>query len=116
MERSQETDQICNECWDRALHAFGTAQIFLRRARWHEQALRYLSFVAVAVPVIVGVLVMTFGTGEYLPWVLGLAGALGAVQVVVSVWSVVATRSFGGIAVHRRPRSSHLYGVRLSEP
>ena len=90
MTRSADTDRICSECWDRATYAYGTGTIFLRRSRRYRNKLRLLSFVGIVVPLIVGGLVMSFGTtASHLPYVLLAAGAMGVLQLVLSAWSIV---------------------------
>jgi mobilome CxxCx(11)CxxC protein len=82
---------VRSQCWDEAINTFGTAYVFEERARKLKLRLQLLNFVGLGVPIIVGLTVMTFGTDpKALPFVLTVAGVLGAIQVVVSLWSLIA--------------------------
>ena len=48
------------EAWDNAIHAFGTSYIFERRLKAARKKLRWLTFLGIAVPVMVGGVVVTF--------------------------------------------------------
>jgi mobilome CxxCx(11)CxxC protein len=90
MPRTGATDQICRDCWDRAIYAYGTAEIFLRRSRRYRELLRALAFVGTVVPLLVGGFVMGFGLqSAYLPTILAAAAALGLFQLAFSAWSIV---------------------------
>lgn len=47
-------------------------------------------FLGIAVPAAVGGVVFSFGNARVLPWILGIAGVLGTVQLIATIWSVVA--------------------------
>lgn len=80
-----------SKCWDLAIHAFGTAWIFEKRARKLRWKLKILSFLGIAVPVVIGGIVLSFGTNpRILPALLWVAGVLGVAQLTGSVWSLVA--------------------------
>lgn len=90
MVRTDATDRICKDCWERGVDAFGTATIFLRRSRNYRQLLRALSFVGVVVPLVVGGTVLAFGLQvAYLPLLITVAAGLGLVQLALSAWSIV---------------------------
>lgn len=79
------------QAWDAAVNAFGTAKLFERRQRRLRLWLRLLAFVGIAFPVAVGGTVIAYGiSAKSLPYVLGVGGALGILQLVVSVWALVA--------------------------
>jgi len=85
-------------CWDAAFRAFATAAIFERRSARYSRNLRVLSFVGFGVPLMIGGLVMTYGTASTsvsVAVVLPYAGALAVVQLVASGWSLVADWSRG---------------------
>jgi mobilome CxxCx(11)CxxC protein len=79
------------QAWRGALDAFATGYMFEHRQRQLRWNLRRLSFVGLAVPLIVGTAVLTFGVASS-SWVyvLWMAGILGAAQVVISLWALVA--------------------------
>jgi mobilome CxxCx(11)CxxC protein len=89
---TDEAERICQECWDRATYAYGTGAIFLLRSRRYKQGLRALTFLGIAIPVLIGGVVLAFGTGaRYLPYLLTSAGLLGIFQLGLSAWSLAYT-------------------------
>lgn len=91
MTDSDTTDVIRKDCWDQAIYAYGTAWIFEQRAKRSRLLLRLLDFLGIAVPVTVGGIILSFGTTpNYLPYIITAAGVLSIVQLVMSVWSLVA--------------------------
>jgi mobilome CxxCx(11)CxxC protein len=80
-----------SHCRDRAFYAYGTSRLFERRAQSLNKGRRAITFLGIAVPLVVGSTVAAFGTqSSLLPYLLGLAGIVGAVQLVLSAWSIVA--------------------------
>ena len=91
MNGKESADSLRRDCWDQAIYAFGTAWIFEQRAKRYRWRLRILDFLGIVVPVTVGGIVLSFGTmPTYLPYVFVPAGILSIVQLVMSVWSLVA--------------------------
>lgn len=88
------TDEQRNDCWDKAIHAFGTAYIFEQRYNNARKKLRRLSFLGIAVPASVGgIVVAFFGFDQlkpFLGWLIVLAALLSTIQLVFTVWSLVA--------------------------
>jgi mobilome CxxCx(11)CxxC protein len=91
MPRTPETDRTCVECWNRALHAYGTAQIFLKRSRNYTWKLRTLAFVGIAGPVVIGGMVIHGIGPSYLPKFLFVVGVVSIIEGLVSVWSLAFT-------------------------
>lgn len=84
------------QCWDSAFAAFATAFIFERRAAGFHKRLRFLSFLGIGVPVLVGGLVLAHGaTSSFVGMTLPFAASLGVVQLVVSAWSLTSDWSGG---------------------
>lgn len=82
---------LCQECWKQALYTYATATIFERRCVRYQRRIRLLTFVGIGVPVVVGGVVLTFGrTASALPLILLLGGILLLLQLVGSVWALVA--------------------------
>jgi mobilome CxxCx(11)CxxC protein len=91
MSEPEKVNQVRQQCWDEALHCFGTAWIFERRARQLRSKLRLLAFLGLAVPVFVGGSVGALGTNHpSLPYLLGGAAVLGGIQAIASVWSLTS--------------------------
>jgi mobilome CxxCx(11)CxxC protein len=60
-------------------------------ARRYKWLLRILDFLGIVVPVTVGGIVLSFGAEpRYLPYIVVPAGILSIIQLVMSVWSLVA--------------------------
>jgi len=90
MLRTDATDRVCSDCWNRAIYAYGTGQIFLKRTRKYTKLLQALSFFGIVVPLLIGGVVLGFGTkGSYLETLIAIAAAAGIVQLVFSAWSIV---------------------------
>jgi mobilome CxxCx(11)CxxC protein len=90
MLRTDATDRVCSECWNRGIHAHGTGALFLKRSRKYTKLLQALSFFGIVVPLLIGGVVIGFGTkGSYLDKLLIAAAAAGIVQLVFSAWSIV---------------------------
>lgn len=84
-------DAIREECWNQALYCFGTSYIFETRARRLRRCLRAIVFLGIATPALLGTTVATYGPDSWLTGVLiAVTSVLGLVQVIVSVWALVA--------------------------
>lgn len=80
-----------NDCWGRAIETFGTAYIFQDRIRTPRRNLRVITFLGIAIPALVGGIILSFGTDPtMLKPLLWAAGILGTVQLALSVWALVA--------------------------
>ncbi|MEW2309002.1 mobilome CxxCx(11)CxxC protein [Streptomyces sp. NPDC006864] len=77
------------KCWEAALHAYGTAHIFQRRAVALKRKNDALSYVGLVVPVLVGGLAGTFGQADL--WSVGIAVAavVGVAQMAVNLWALI---------------------------
>ncbi|MFY1658342.1 mobilome CxxCx(11)CxxC protein [Micromonospora sp. WMMD1274] len=88
---ASEWDALAKEAWNRALHTFGTAYIFEVRARLLRRRLKWLNFVALVVPVIVGGLALGYGAGfPLLGLAVAIGGTVGLVQLTFSTWAIVS--------------------------
>ncbi len=84
-------DKIRQQSWDRALHSFGTGHIFQRRADLLRDRLKYLSFSGLIVPLLVGGVVLSFGTDyKYVHVVLTVAGIASVAQLALSAWALTS--------------------------
>lgn len=91
MASDPQTNAIRQECWRRAVEAFGTAHIFEDRARSNRCKLRLLEFSGLAVPLLVGVAVLAFGLeAEFLDEAVTAAAIAAGLQLVVTLWALVA--------------------------
>ncbi|MBN2312698.1 MAG: hypothetical protein JXM79_02140 [Sedimentisphaerales bacterium] len=86
-----ESDTLRLQCWDSAIHAFGTGYIFERRSRCLRFQLRLLSFLGIIVPVFVGGIVTTYGIQfKYIGIILATGGILALAQLIASIWAIIA--------------------------
>jgi len=91
MENKNEFDKLREKCWNDAFYTFGTAWIFEKRASKLRRRLRILTFLGIAVPLALGGTVASFGLDfKYLGLIILLAGILSIVQLIGSVWALVA--------------------------
>jgi mobilome CxxCx(11)CxxC protein len=91
MPRTAETDSLCQQCWDLALYAFGTASAFQKRSQKYKRWLRWLSFAGIVFPLMIGGLVLSFGANlPHLRVYVAVALLAGLAQLVVSAWSYVS--------------------------
>jgi mobilome CxxCx(11)CxxC protein len=88
--RTPESDRTCQDCWDRALYAYGTAALFQKRSKRYGGLIRALTFMGIIVPLLIGGVVIGFGThASYLDLLLIVAAAFGLVQLFFSAWALV---------------------------
>lgn len=83
--KTGEAGAIRQRCWESALHTHATSYIFQRRARALGVKLNWITYVGFVVPMIVGLLVLSYGHFKSLPTIIAIAAALVSVQVVVSL-------------------------------
>ncbi|MEK0336651.1 MAG: hypothetical protein QQN41_04360 [Nitrosopumilus sp.] len=87
----ESIDLMREDCWDNAVHCFGTAYIFEKRAEMLKKRLTRINFLGVVVPITVGAIVISFGINfEYVGFVIAIAGILGIGQLISSIWSLAA--------------------------
>lgn len=78
-------------CADQALHAYGTAYIFERRAATLRNKLRAVAFLGIAGPASVGAIIGTYNLSpEQIRIILGVAGTIAVVQLMISIWSLTS--------------------------
>jgi mobilome CxxCx(11)CxxC protein len=79
------------ECWGKEFHAYGTAQLFEKRAKKLQQFRTWITFLGIICPVLIGGTVLAFGAeSKILPYALLCVGAVGICQLILSTWSLVA--------------------------
>lgn len=84
-------DFALRDCRSRGIDATGTAHVLERRSTRLERQLKFLTFVGLAVPVVVGGLVLGYGAGfKALGLVIAAAAGLIVLQLVVSTWAMTA--------------------------
>ena len=79
-----------SDCWNKALESYGTSWIFERRANRLRAQTRSLTFLGIIGPLLLGAIALEFGNVALFPGLLIPAGIIAIVQVVGSLWSLVA--------------------------
>ncbi|MBS1826338.1 MAG: hypothetical protein JST93_13530 [Acidobacteria bacterium] len=86
----EAVERISADSWNRAVYAYGTGELFLRRSLHYTKLLQALAFFGIIVPLLIGGVVLGFGTKvNYLDTLIYWAAAAGVVQLVFSAWSIV---------------------------
>lgn len=85
-----EQSSLRRSCWNGALHSYGTSYIFQRRAIQLKKRLQLVNYVGIAVPLVVGALVLSYGAFKALPVIIAVSGAIGVLQVAVNAWAITA--------------------------
>ena len=84
-------ENLRRECADYALHAYGTAYIFEKRAANIQNKIRILSFLGVAVPACVGAVVGSYSLdSKQTGVILTIASTIALVQLLLSIWSLAS--------------------------
>ncbi|QIX48228.1 mobilome CxxCx(11)CxxC protein [Rhodococcus sp. DMU1] len=84
------TDALRIQTWNRALEADGTAALFEARSRRLNRRLNALSFAGFGIPIIVGIVAAIGVSASALELVVIVAAMLGGIQLVWSLWSLIA--------------------------
>jgi hypothetical protein len=50
MARTEQTDRICIDCWERAVDSFGTGEVFQKRSGRYTTRIQWLSFSGLVLP------------------------------------------------------------------
>jgi mobilome CxxCx(11)CxxC protein len=82
-------DNLRSECWKQAVYAYSGVAIFEHRANLLRRRLRTLTFLGIAVPGIAGFAYLTYGDNWFAKFLVGVAGILGLLQLIGSIWSLV---------------------------
>jgi mobilome CxxCx(11)CxxC protein len=91
-ETERNVDPRTGELWNRATDAFGTGAMFERRAQRYRRWIDLLTFFGLVFPLAIGLIVAAnLLKKASLEAVIYWAGALGAAQVIIFLWSVVAS-------------------------
>lgn len=79
-------------CSDQALNCYGTAYIFEQRARKIRKYLRFINFLGIATPAALGAVLSLIGfKSPYADIASWIAGIIGILQFVASIWSLIST-------------------------
>jgi mobilome CxxCx(11)CxxC protein len=85
-----ERNVILRSCFDKALYALATARVFSIRASEKDAWLKANTCLGILLPSFVGGIVLTYGKDvEKLDKVIWIVGALGIIQLILSIIAVV---------------------------
>lgn len=91
MTEDDKSDELRKQSWDKALYGFATGYIFEKRANKQRRKLQALTFLGILAPLLLGAIVLSFGNNTKLVNSLIIpASILGIIQLVGSVWALVA--------------------------
>lgn len=85
-------DKLKKECADNRFYSFGTSKLFERRAKIYRRYLNLITFLGLAVPLVIGITVLSF-SGEskvFKNIMIPTAGMLTTCQLIVSLWALVS--------------------------
>lgn len=89
MTEEERYAQLRSDSWVRALHCFGTAFLFERRAQKLQNRVQLLAFFGLVSPLTVGAAVLGYGVDSRLVVGLVPVAALAAViQIILSLWGL----------------------------
>lgn len=84
-------DLLRKRTWKRAYDAYGTAWVFEGRSRRLRDRLNFVNYAGIATPLLVGATVLSFGVKtDILPMMLTIVGIVGILQLLISLWSIIA--------------------------
>jgi mobilome CxxCx(11)CxxC protein len=78
-----------SQCWNAALHAYGTGFIFERRAHIFKQRLNWLTYGSLGLPLAIGLLVLGYGEFKALKYLIPVVVAACAILTLLSLWSII---------------------------
>jgi mobilome CxxCx(11)CxxC protein len=79
------------ELWNRAANAYGTAEIFRKRARHYRQWITAVNFIGIAIPLTIGAIALAnLFQRSWFERAIYFASVLVVVQGLIFLWSIVA--------------------------
>ena len=85
-----KTDQIRQDCRDKALHCLGTSYVFQKKAERLEKLSRLISLLGVIVPLLIGGVATTYGFNtQILKWAIWIVAPISLFQLLLSGISLV---------------------------
>lgn len=88
-EEQKNTEKVLQDCWDEALHAFGTAYIYSKKSKVIGRYLKAVNFLGIIVPVTIGGIVTSYNLSpETLNTILILAAPFSVIQLILSILSL----------------------------
>lgn len=86
----KKIQQNLSDLWDRSLNCYGTAYLLQYKMQKITVFNTILKFMGLAIPLVVGGVVLSFGYNQALmPILLYVLGILSIIQLIVSLWAIV---------------------------
>lgn len=91
MSEKEQHDRLRQDAWNYALNSYGYGYIYSLRSEKLNRNLNIITFLGILIPVLIGGIVTTYGlTSPILKYLLIITAPLSIIQLIISVWSVVA--------------------------
>ncbi len=85
-----EEELLRKDAWDKAIHSFGKAYIFSKRAEFYTRWIRFVTILGIIVPVTIGATASGYGfDSEILKWTINISIPLTILQLIISVFALV---------------------------
>ncbi|MFT5914562.1 MAG: mobilome CxxCx(11)CxxC protein [Bacteroidia bacterium] len=85
-----EEEILRNDAWNKAIHSFGKAYIFSKRARFYNRWIRFVTILGVVVPVMIGATASGYGfNSEILKHTINISIPLTIIQLIISIFALV---------------------------
>lgn len=87
----EQYDCLRQDAWNNALHSYGYGYLYALRSQNLNRKLNIITFLGIVIPILIGGIVTTYGlTSPILKYLLIITAPLSIIQLVISVWSIVA--------------------------
>lgn len=87
--QNDEYDNLRQDCWNDALHSFGTSYIYSKRSRKIGKLLKLNNFLGIIVPVVIGGIVTSYNVSAVaLEIILIIAAPISVLQLILSLLSL----------------------------
>ncbi|MDR2437813.1 MAG: hypothetical protein LBE12_00390 [Planctomycetaceae bacterium] len=94
--------QIAQECWDKSLHCWGTAELLRIRANFMNNLIKGQTYAGVAIPVFIGMLVLCFNFKDDFFYTIKIVfSILNIPFILFSLWTIVWKWQDGYITLSR---------------
>lgn len=87
--QNNNAGNILQDCWDDALHSFGTSYIYSKRSKVISRYLRGVNFLGIFVPITIGGIVTSYSVSpDTLKIILFVAAPFSVIQLILSILSL----------------------------
>lgn len=81
---------IRREAWDKAVHSFGKAYVFGKRAEFYKKWIRFLTILGIIIPILIGAIATSYGLNSpILKNVINITIPVTIIQLIISVIAIV---------------------------